>query len=62
MFSISHVLTAATAAAVLMTASQAYAQSKLSAEAAMAALRAVQSYAKNDGSDPSTVVVDAKSE
>ena len=59
MFRISHVLTVAAATAVLMSGSQAYAQSKLTAEAAMAALRAVQAYAKNDGSDPSTVVVDA---
>jgi uncharacterized protein GlcG (DUF336 family) len=40
-------------------APQAYAQTKLTAEAAMAAARAVQAYAKGDGSDPSTAVLDS---
>jgi uncharacterized protein GlcG (DUF336 family) len=48
-----------TAAAVLLLAPQAYAQTKLTAEAAMAAARAVQAYAKGDGSDPSTAVLDS---
>src|SRR5258705_3565703 len=53
-------LKAAAAAAVLMIAPQtAQAQSSsLTAEQAMAALRAVQAYAKNDGSDPSLAVID----
>ena len=58
MFRVSHLLMAASAAALLM-APEAYAQTKLSSEMAMAAARAVQAYAKNDGSDPSTVVIDA---
>jgi uncharacterized protein GlcG (DUF336 family) len=53
-------LKAAVAAAALMTAPQAVqAQSSgLTSEQAMAALRAVQAYAKNDGSDPSLAVID----
>ena len=53
-------LKAAAAAAVLMIAPQAaQAQSSgLTSEQAMAALRAVQAYAKNDGSDPSLAVID----
>ena len=53
-------LKAAAAAAVFMTATQAaQAQSSsLTSEQAMAALRAVQAYAKNDGSDPSLAVID----
>jgi uncharacterized protein GlcG (DUF336 family) len=58
MFRISHLLTAAAIGAVLLTATQSYAQTKLTSEMAMAAARAVQAYAKNDGSDPSTVVLD----
>src|SRR5579871_1142180 len=57
MFRISHLFMVASAAALLM-APQAYAQTKLTSEMAMAAARAVQTYAKNDGSDPSTVVLD----
>ena len=53
-------LKTAAAAAVFMTATQAaQAQSSsLTSEQAMAALRAVQAYAKNDGSDPSLAVID----
>lgn len=58
MFRISHFLMA-TAAAALLLAPQANAQTRLTAEQAMAAARAVQAYAKDDGSDPSTVVLDA---
>src|SRR6476646_3398217 len=57
MFRISHLLMA-TAAVALLIAPAANAQTKLTSEMAMAAMRAVQAYAKNDGSDPSTVVVD----
>ena len=53
----SHLLIAA-AAASLLTAPSAYAQTKLTSEMAMAAVKAVQAYARNDGSDPSTAVVD----
>jgi len=52
---------AAAAAAVLMIApqaAQAQASSGITSEQAMAALRAVQAYAKNDGSDPSLAVID----
>jgi uncharacterized protein GlcG (DUF336 family) len=51
---------AAGAAALLSVASQsAHAQSSsLTAAQAMAALQAVQAYAKNDGSDPSLAVID----
>jgi len=55
----SRLLTAAAVGALLMTATQSYAQTKLTAEMAMAAARAVQAYAENDGSNPSTVVLDA---
>jgi len=55
---ISHLVLAA-AAAALLVAPAANAQTKLTAEMAMAALKAVQAYAKNDGSDPSTTVVDS---
>src|SRR5437868_6475201 len=60
MFRMSHILTATAAAAVLLAAAPVYAQgtSSLTSEQAMAALRAVQAYAKKDGSDPATVVVD----
>jgi len=59
MFRISHILTAATATAMLLVTAPAFAQGPtLTAEQAMAALRAVQAYAKKDGSDPSTCVVD----
>src|SRR4029077_11791843 len=53
-------LKAAAAAAVLMIAPQvAQAQSSgLTSEQALAAMRAVQAYAKNDGSDPSLAVID----
>ena len=53
-------LKAAAAAAILMTATgTAQAQSSsLTSEQAMAALQAVQAYAKNDGSDPSLAVID----
>jgi uncharacterized protein GlcG (DUF336 family) len=57
MFRISQLLMA-TAAAALLLAPSANAQTQLTSEMAMAAMRAVQAYAKNDGSDPSTVVVD----
>ena len=57
MFRISH-LFMATAAAALLLAPAANAQTKLTSEMAMAAVHAVQAYAKDDGSDPSTVVVD----
>ena len=52
-------LKAAVAAAALMIAPQAaQAQSSgLTSEQAMAALRAVQAYAKNDGSDPSLAML-----
>ena len=53
----SHLLMAAGAAS-LLTAPSAYAQTKLTSEMAMAAVKAVQAYARNDGSDPSTAVVD----
>jgi len=59
MFRMSRVLTAATASALLMIGTQSYAQTKLTAEMAMAAARAVQAYAEKDGSNPSTVVLDA---
>jgi uncharacterized protein GlcG (DUF336 family) len=51
---------AAAAAALLSIASQsAYAQSSsLTSAQAMAALQAVQAYAKNDGSNPSLAVID----
>ena len=60
MFRMSHILTAAAAAALLLAAApQAYAQGpSLTAAQAMAAARAVQAYAKKDGSDPSTAVLD----
>jgi uncharacterized protein GlcG (DUF336 family) len=46
-------------AALLAATSAAQAQSSsLTSEQAMAAMRAVQAYAKNDGSDPSLTVVD----
>src|SRR6478736_89398 len=53
-------LKAAAAAAVLMIAPHAaQAQSSgLTSEQALAAMRAVQAYAKNDGSDPSLAVID----
>ena len=56
----SSMLTAAAACAVLMAATQsAQAQSSsLTSEQAMAAARAVQAYAKNDGSNPSLAVID----
>jgi len=56
---ISHIFTAAAATAMLLATAPAYAQApSLTQEQAMAALRAVQAYAKKDGSDPSTAVVD----
>jgi uncharacterized protein GlcG (DUF336 family) len=60
MFRMSHILTAAAAAALLLAAApEAYAQGpSLTAAQAMAAARAVQAYAKKDGSDPSTAVLD----
>jgi uncharacterized protein GlcG (DUF336 family) len=58
MFRFSHLLMA-TAAAALLMAPEAYAQTKLTADMAMAAARAVQAYADKDGSNPSTVVMDA---
>src|SRR5258706_15705780 len=60
MFRTSHILMAAAAAALLLAAApQAYAQGpSLTAAQAMAAARAVQAYAKKEGSDPSTVVLD----
>jgi len=60
MFRTSHILTAAAAAAVLLAATpQSFAQGQgLTSAQAMAAIRAVQAYAKKDGSDPSTVVLD----
>ena len=54
-------LKAAAAAAVLMIApqaAQAQSSSSITSEQAMAALRAVQAYAKNEGSDPSLAVID----
>ncbi|SRR5258706_2083074 len=54
-------LKAAAAAVVLMIApqvAQAQSSSGITSEQAMAALRAVQAYAKNDGSDPSLAVID----
>ena len=59
MFRISHILTAVAAAALLVsTAPSAFAQASLTAEQALAAAKAVQAYAKKEGSDPSTAVVD----
>ena len=59
MFRISHILTAAAAAALLVsTAPSAFAQASLTAEQALAAAKAVQAYAKKEGTDPSTAVVD----
>jgi uncharacterized protein GlcG (DUF336 family) len=53
------IFTAAAVSAVLLSANAAQAQSSsLTSEQAMAALHAVQAYAKNDGSDPSLTVVD----
>lgn len=52
---------AASAAFCIAFAADAQAQgTRLTAEQAMAALKAVQAYAKNDGSDPSTAVVDTE--
>jgi uncharacterized protein GlcG (DUF336 family) len=61
MFRISHIsMVAASATLCLAFSADAHAQAtRLTAEQAMAALKAVQAYAKNDGSDPSTTVVDA---
>src|SRR5258705_8099581 len=58
MFRMSHIFTAAAAAAMLLATAPAYAQASLTAEQAMAAALAVQAYAKKEGSDPSTAVVD----
>ena len=59
MFRISHFFQATAAAAVLFAASHANAQSNsLTAAQAMAAAMAVQDYAKKEGSDPSTAVLD----
>ena len=62
MVRMSHILTAATVAALLIgTASAANAQGQsqgVTAEQGMAAMRAMQAYAKNDGSDPSLAVLD----
>ena len=58
---ISLVLTAATIAGALAAASgaaQGQTTSSLTSAQAMAALRAVQAYAKNDGTDPSLAVID----
>jgi uncharacterized protein GlcG (DUF336 family) len=61
MLRMSHIFKAAAAAAVLIAmTSQASAQGTggLNSEQAWAALKAVQAYAKKDGSNPATVVVD----
>src|SRR5262249_15305236 len=59
MFPISHILTAATATAMLLVTAPAFAQGPtLTAEQARAALRAVQPHAKKDGPDPPTGGVD----
>jgi uncharacterized protein GlcG (DUF336 family) len=59
---ISHIsIVAASATFLLALAPEANAQgTRLTAEQAMAALKAVQAYAKNDGSDPSTAVLDSE--
>jgi uncharacterized protein GlcG (DUF336 family) len=60
MFRTYQVLSAAAGMAMLLAASEASAQaaSSITSEQAMAALNAVQAYAKKDGSNPATVVVD----
>jgi len=61
MFRMSHLFKAAAATAVLIamtSQASAQAQGTLTSEQAWAALRAVQAYAKKDGSNPATVVVD----
>ena len=60
MFHRSHVLKAAALAAVMVSvAPEAYAQSaSVNSQQAMAALNAMQAYAKNDGSNPSLTVMD----
>lgn len=59
MFRMSHIFSAAAAAAMLLATAPVYGQApSLTQEQAMAAALAVQAYAKKEGSDPSTAVVD----
>lgn len=60
MFRFSHIAKAAAAAAILTIAAPgAHAQGMgLTADQAMAALKALRDYAKNDGSDPSLAIID----
>ena len=59
MFRTSHLIGAAAIAALVSAALPAHAQTAaVTSEQAMAAMRAMLAYAKNDGSDPSMAVVD----